>query len=110
MAKFDFSDLTGATNCVIFPDDMAKQKELVLDGHMCFLMAKTDKRYDQFGLQVRKIVPISKAQEHFRRSILRNVDRDTNYLQMCESLGKAYPGLEIYLNVGGEVLLKPKKT
>lgn len=97
MAKFTFEDLTGHTQCVIFPDDLAKHSEFVVDDYVCFVVGRlnSDSGRDQLEPIVTRIVPIEKAAEQFSTAVIVSVQSDLHtrfHFEKLRDLFRQHPG------------------
>jgi DNA polymerase-3 subunit alpha len=105
MAKFTFEDLSGHTQCVIFPDDLARHGEFVVDDYVCFLVARinTDSGRDQLEPIVSRIVPLERATEQFSKAVvikLQSGQHNRNHLELLRDAFRRNPGpAEVYLEV-----------
>jgi DNA polymerase-3 subunit alpha len=95
MARFILEDFSGNVPCVMFPDDLAVQSEMVADDHICFLQARVDHSREQVGLIVQKIIPIERASEQFSRTMVVRLEtgtHDRSHLERLQAAFKAAPG------------------
>jgi DNA polymerase-3 subunit alpha len=114
MARFMLEDFSGNVPCVMFPDDLAVQSEMVVDDHICFLQARVDHSREQVGLIVQKIVPAAAAAEHFSRTMIVRLDSGMHNRSHLERLqaalstasGTTAVQLEVRTAAGYRVLLK----
>ncbi len=114
MARFTFEDFDGSVPCVMFPDDLQAQSELVADDHICFLQARVDHSREQVGLIVQRIVPVERAPEHFSRTMTVRLDSGTHDRTHLEQLlatfkrssGSTVIQLEVRTAAGYRVMLK----
>ncbi len=116
MAKFSFEDQTGSVPCVIFPDDLFDQSEIVIDDHICFLIGKVDHTYEDTGLCVSRVVPIKQAARHFSRAVVVRLPKSSCFsgdIKHRIAAAKAkHPGLDVRLEAetydGSRLLLWSK--
>jgi len=105
MAKFTIEDQTGQVPCVMFPDNLFDQSEIVLDDHICFVQAKVDHTYEDTGLIVHMVVPIKQAAKHFSRAILLKLPKGSCFAgdipKRIAAAEKKYPGLDVKLETTG---------
>jgi DNA polymerase-3 subunit alpha len=116
MARFVLEDFSGNVPCVMFPDDVAVQSEMIADDHICLVQAKVDHSREQVGLIIQKIVPVERAAEHFSRTMIVRLDATTHDRQHLERLhaalsksagtGPTAVQLEVRTASGYRVLLK----
>jgi DNA polymerase-3 subunit alpha len=114
MARFVLEDLSGNVPCVMFPDDLANQSEMVTSDRIGFLQAKVDHSREQVGLIVQKIVPVERGAEYCARPMIVRLDaatHDRKHLEQLHATLRGSPGstavqLEIRTAAGSRVLLK----
>ncbi len=70
MARFHLEDLTGAAECVIFPDDFLRHKDQVRDENICFVKGVVDRTREKPGLLVNRILTLEQAQRELTRGLL----------------------------------------
>ncbi len=70
MARFNLEDLTGAAECVIFPDDFLRNKDQVRDENICFVKGAVDRTREKPGLLVNRILTLEQAQKELTRCLL----------------------------------------
>lgn len=70
MARFKLEDLTGVADCVMFPDDFSRNKELLKDDLICFVKATVDRSREQPGLIVAKLLPFDQAKMEQTRGLV----------------------------------------
>jgi DNA polymerase-3 subunit alpha len=69
MARFEFEDLTGSAECVMFPRDFSQHKDDVTNERVCFVKATVERTRDKPGLIINRIL----ALEHGKRMNLRGL-------------------------------------
>jgi DNA polymerase-3 subunit alpha len=62
-------DLSGAAECVLWADDLARQKEEIRDGLVCVLKASIDLRRERLNLIVTRLYSLEQAKREFARSL-----------------------------------------
>ncbi len=62
MARLKLEDFTGAAECVIFPDDFVRNKDLVQEEQICFVKGTVDRTREEPGLIINRILTIEQAQ------------------------------------------------
>ena len=55
-------DFTGSVECVMWPDDYARFKELIAEDSMCFVSGAVERNRDEPGLQLTRIYTIEQGQ------------------------------------------------
>ncbi len=61
-ARFKLEDFSGSAECVMWPDDYAKYKDLVEEDRICFVTAVVERKTDEPILQVTRIVTMEAGQ------------------------------------------------
>src|SRR5260370_12970223 len=60
-ARFKLEDFSGSAECVMWPEDFAKYKDLVQEDRICFVGALVERKTDEPILQVTPILPLDPA-------------------------------------------------
>jgi DNA polymerase-3 subunit alpha len=68
-ALFQLEDLTGTVECVLWADDLARQKEEIRDGLICVLKTSIDLRRERLNLIVSRVFSLEQAKREFARSL-----------------------------------------
>jgi DNA polymerase-3 subunit alpha len=63
-------DLTGATECVMWPDDFARHKGDVVEDRVCFVRATVERTREEPGLVVTRILSIEQAQRELTKGLV----------------------------------------
>jgi DNA polymerase-3 subunit alpha len=61
-ARCKLEDFTGAVECLIWPDDLAKYKDLVQDDRVCFVSGIVDKSREQLIVQMTRVLTLEQGQ------------------------------------------------
>jgi DNA polymerase III subunit alpha len=61
--RFKFEDFTGAAECVMWPDDFARFKDLVVEDRPCFLVASVERAREEPGLVVQRLLTIEQGRQ-----------------------------------------------
>jgi DNA polymerase-3 subunit alpha len=69
MARFEFEDLTGSAECVMFPRDFSQHKDDISNDRVCFVKATVERTREKPGLIINRILPL----EHGKRMNLRGL-------------------------------------
>lgn len=62
-ARFKVEDFTGNVECVMWPDDYARYKELVQDDSICFVAASVERTREEPSLAVQKVLTMEEVQK-----------------------------------------------
>jgi DNA polymerase-3 subunit alpha len=114
MARFKVEDMTGSTECVIFPDDYVRSKDEVRDDNICFLKASVDRTREEPGLIVNRILTFDQARREYTRGLMLKLTSGVHQAGQVEQLGRILqrtPGrtpvvLEVSDSVGRRALLR----
>ncbi len=103
MARFKVEDLTGAAECVIFPDDYLRNKDEVRDENICFVRATVDRTREPPGLIINRILPIAQARRELARGLMLRFVSGVHPENLLASVGRILqetPGrCPVYLDV-----------
>ena len=106
MARFKFEDMQTTIECVLFPDDFQRCKDLLKDDLVCFLKASVDKTREDAGLIVTRILMLDQVKrEHTRGIMLRLFSRthaDNVIARIGEILQKARGRCPVYLEIADQ--------
>ncbi|HEV3165075.1 MAG TPA: DNA polymerase III subunit alpha [Isosphaeraceae bacterium] len=70
MAKLTFEDLTGSIPAMLWPEDFAKNEEVVKDDLIGFVRGTLDRRRDQPELVINRVIPIDRAPAELSRGLV----------------------------------------
>jgi DNA polymerase-3 subunit alpha len=62
-ARFKLEDFSGVVECVMWPDDYVKYKDLVEQDRVCFIQGVVEKGRDEPGLQVTRVLSLEQGQK-----------------------------------------------
>jgi DNA polymerase III subunit alpha len=62
-SRFKLEDFTGSVECVMWPDDFARQKDLVVEDQICFAAASVERSREEPGLVVQRLLTMEQAQQ-----------------------------------------------
>jgi DNA polymerase-3 subunit alpha len=69
-ANFDLEDATGIVRCIIWPDDYARQAELIKPESVILVKGRTDSRGREPNVIVNKIFTIADAEKEFTKQVV----------------------------------------
>jgi len=61
-ARCKLEDLTGAVECLIWPDDLVKYQQLVQDDRVCFVSGIVDRSREQLVVQMNRVLTVEQGQ------------------------------------------------
>jgi DNA polymerase-3 subunit alpha len=94
-ANFDLEDPTGVVRCIIWPDDYARNEELIKRDTIIVLMGRIDRRGREPNVIVNKIMTLEHAEKEFTAQIAIKFQRglhSTNDMQRVREVINRYPG------------------
>ena len=68
-ANFDFEDETGIVRCIIWPEDFARQGELIVPEEVLYLRGRVDRRGREPNVIVNKLLTPDDADKEFTRQV-----------------------------------------
>ncbi|MEW4569077.1 DNA polymerase III subunit alpha [Tautonia sp. JC769] len=105
MAKLSVEDLTGSTPAMLWPEEFAKQQDLVRDDLICFVRGQLSRQREPAELIVSRIIPIERAGAELCRGLVVRLNKGAHGAQELDRLGRVlgqYQGnLEVYFEVFG---------
>lgn len=89
MARYNFEDLTGSIECVMFPEAFGNHKDDVVNDKVCFVKATIDRTRDKPGLIVNKIIQLDQGKRHARNggSLRISLEQEVHDQQVISQLG-----------------------
>ncbi|MCI0463648.1 MAG: DNA polymerase III subunit alpha [Gemmataceae bacterium] len=69
-ARFKVEDFSGQAECVMWPDDYVRYKDLVENDRICFVSATVEKSRDEPGLVVQRILTVEQAQKERTKGVM----------------------------------------
>ena len=112
--RMRLEDLTGAIECVLWPDDYLRLKEEVEEDRVCFVEAAVERTREEPGLVVRRIVSTEQAERERTKGVVLLLSLGTHTPDIIDAvarvLKRAQGSCPVYLTVqdaaGKRVLLK----
>ncbi|MBI1829958.1 MAG: DNA polymerase III subunit alpha, partial [Planctomycetes bacterium] len=105
-ARFKLEDFSGAAECVMWPDDYVKYKDLIEEDRICFITAVVERKSDEPTLQVTRVATVEQGQLERTTGLVLVVDltdEDEADLRKLESiktvLERARGNLPVFLHV-----------
>jgi DNA polymerase-3 subunit alpha len=77
-ARFKLEDFSGSAECVMWPDDYVRYKDLVAEDRICFLGATVERTREEPGLVVTRILTIEQAQRERTTGLALELRTDTH--------------------------------
>ncbi len=94
-ANFDFEDPSGIVRCIIWPEDYARQEELVQKENILVLKGRVDRRGREPNVIVNKLMTLEQADKEFTTHVAIKFQRGLHTPQDMEKVRdimKRYPG------------------
>lgn len=105
MAKLNFEDLSGSTPALLWPEELARNAELVQDDQIAFVRGVVTRQRDPAEVVISKVVPIDRAVAELARGMIVTLRKGThgeNELRRIQSCLSRWQGnLEVYFEVLG---------
>jgi DNA polymerase-3 subunit alpha len=73
-ARCKLEDFTGAVECLIWPDDLAKHKDMIADDRVCFVSGIVDKSRDQLIVQMNRVLTVEQGQKERTTGLVVTLD------------------------------------
>jgi DNA polymerase-3 subunit alpha len=93
--NFDFEDETGIVRCIMWPEDFARQGELVVPEAILYLKGKVDRRGREPNVVVNKLMTLDDADKEFTKQLAirfqRGLHAESELVRVREILDR-YPG------------------
>jgi DNA polymerase-3 subunit alpha len=84
----NLEDFTGSTKCVMWPDDLVRHKDDVVDDRVCFVRATVNKRRDDPVLVLTRIMTIEEAQRELTRGLVLQVRLEMHDESTVDAIGR----------------------
>jgi DNA polymerase-3 subunit alpha len=105
-ARFKLEDFSGAVECVMWPEDFSRYKDLVEEDRICFVAALVERKTDEPTLQVTRILTMEQGQLDRTTGLVLLLDltdddeADLRKLQSIKTvLGRAHGKLPVFLHI-----------
>ena len=102
-ARCKFEDLTGSVECVMWPDDYARFKEMVKEDEICFVNGVVERGRDAPGLVVTKILGPEEVQRQRTTGVVLSLSLERHQDQHIDAIArilKRSPGnVPVFLSI-----------
>jgi DNA polymerase-3 subunit alpha len=105
-ARFKLEDFSGAAECVMWPDDYVKYKDLIEEDRICFIQAVVERKTDEPILQVTRVLTMEQGQLERTTGLVmlmdltENGDADLRKMESIRNvLYRARGNLPVFLHV-----------
>lgn len=102
-ARFKLEDFNGAVECVMWPDDYVRYKEMVAEDRICFVNATVERGREEPGLVVSKILDVEEVQRLRTTGVvvtLRLEEHQDMHIDAIVRILKRAPGnVPVFINV-----------
>ncbi len=106
MARFKLEDMTNSVECVMFPDDFVRNKDILKDDLICFVRANVDRSREQPSLIVSRLVSLLEAQNEQTRGLILRLsmrEHDDRIMGQIAHLLRNAPGrCPVFLDVADD--------
>lgn len=105
MAKFAFEDLTGSVPAMLWPEEFAKNEDLIKNDQIGFVKGTLDRRREPAELVVSKFIPLERGPAELTRGVVvtlhKGITQD-DQMERLLRLVRVRPGnLDLYLEILG---------
>ena len=101
--RMRLEDLTGAIECVLWPDDYLRLKEEVEEDRVCFVEAAVERTREEPGLVVRRIVSTEQAERERTKGVVLLLSLGTHTPDIVDALARvlkrAQGSCPVYLTI-----------
>jgi DNA polymerase-3 subunit alpha len=87
-ARFKLEDFTGATECVMWPDDFARYRDLVEEDRICFAMASVERSREEPGLVVQRLMTMEQVQQERTTGVVINLTLGRHVREDVEAVAR----------------------
>ncbi len=105
MAKLRFEDLTGSVQSMLWPEDLLKNQDLLVEDSVVFVIGTVDSRRDPSELIISRILPIDQAESVLARGLVLSFDArgtEERHLRLVGEAIRTFPGgLEVFFEMLG---------
>ena len=94
-ARFKLEDFHGSVECVMWPDDFVRYKDMVVDDKICFVAANAERNRDEPSLVVTKIMEPEQVQLERTKGVvlrLKLEEHDKNHIDQVSRILERSPG------------------
>jgi DNA polymerase-3 subunit alpha len=81
-------DLTGAVECVMWPDDYARQKDEFQEDRVCFVRGTVERTREEPGLILTRVFSIEQAQRDLTRGLVLSLRLGVHEPEMIDAIGR----------------------
>jgi DNA polymerase-3 subunit alpha len=96
-------DLTGATECVMWPDDFVRHKDDIVEDRVCFVRATVERTREEPGLVVTRILSMEQAQRELTKGLVLYLslkEHEDQHIDAIARILKRTPGpCPVYLHL-----------
>jgi DNA polymerase-3 subunit alpha len=113
-ARFKLEDFTGSVECVMWPDDFARHKDLLQDDAIIFAVASVERAREEPGLVIQRLLTLEQVEQERTTGVLLHFRLDLHSQHDLEAVArilKRAPGacpvfLSIRDTAGKRILMK----
>jgi DNA polymerase-3 subunit alpha len=87
-ARFKLEDFSGAVECVMWPDDYVRFKDLVQDDNIVFAVASVERSREEPGLVVQRLLTMEQVEQERTTGVVLNLRLDVHTQQHLEQAGR----------------------
>jgi DNA polymerase-3 subunit alpha len=87
-ARCKLEDLTGTVECVMWPDDYARQKDEFQEDRVCFVRGTVDRTREEPGLILTRVLSIEQAQRELTRGLVLSLRLGVHEPELIDAIGR----------------------
>ncbi|HYV35467.1 MAG TPA: DNA polymerase III subunit alpha, partial [Gemmataceae bacterium] len=87
-ARFKLEDFSGTVECVMWPDDFARYKDLVQEDQICFAAASVERSREEPGLVVQRLMTMDQVQQERTTGVVINLALGRHVRQHVEAVAR----------------------
>jgi DNA polymerase-3 subunit alpha len=81
-------DLSGVVECVMWPDDYARQKDEFQEDRVCFVRGTTERTREEPGLILTRVLSIEQAQRELTKGLVLSLRLGVHEPEMIDAIGR----------------------
>jgi DNA polymerase-3 subunit alpha len=105
MAKLQIEDLTGSVPAMLWPEDFAKNQELVKEDAIVFAIGSLDRRRDPAEFIISRIIPIERAPRELAKGVIvtlhKGLTEDDQLDRLARLVRQRSGGTEMFIEIRG---------
>ncbi len=87
--RFKLEDFTGSAECVMWPDDYLRHKDLIGEDRICFVVAAVERTREEPGLVISRVLTVEQAQRERTTGLVLDLSLELHGPGHVEALARA---------------------